>query len=222
MDKLQHVLQTLFGPQRVQINEPLTQYISSLTFDAPLFLIINDPSELVQAIRTARKYEVPFQLLDRDTEEIGKKSSFDGLVIKDNARRFDVLARKGKIQSRQLITDYALIEAESGVPFSQLVRFTIEESLGGLEYGLGTAGTVSKVLATEEEIVNHFQSQRVIQSVTILTPKNEKIEISFDEVKKDLIVLSIIFKLQGEDKKILWLKGQKAAESRGITDYSTI
>ena len=222
MDKLIDELKNVFGPQRIRIDEPLDQFFPRKDAQAAVFLAVNDKDELQKIMRLIRVSGVHYAIIDLENEELDRGGFFEGVVIKNEAKKFDILARKGKIQSQKLITDYALVEAESGVPFNQLVRFTIDEGLGGLEYGIGTPGSIGRVFAKEKEIVEYLSTQNSIQSVTILTPENTVEEITFAELKPELLVLSVIFKLLGEDKKILWLKAQRAAEKRGVKEFSTL
>lgn len=219
-------LMQVFGDQRVRTSEHLEQYSPQNSTVASFFLTVTSRDELMSAIAIARKSSVPFAILDQMTDPLYSLQKFEGLVIKDSARKFDILARKGKIQSGQMITDYVLLEAESGTPFNQLVRFTLDEGFSGIESGLGLPGSVGRVVKGETAYMQHLFDAGIVQSATILTAGGEKKEVLVSDLigstSSDLIVLSIVFKLQGEDKKILWLKAQYAAKERGIEDLTTI
>jgi UDP-N-acetylenolpyruvoylglucosamine reductase len=215
MDKLLRELELLFGEQRLNIKEPLSQYLPNASIHPDLVLSVNTTEELTQVVSLARRYHVSFGIIDSDFD--GEKSV--ELIIRNNTRRYSVLARKGKIQSQKMIMDFALVEAESGVPFNQLVRFCIDEGLGGVEEGLGLTGSVGYVIKRRGEYVESLQKNDIIQTLKVLDEKNELKEIQLSDMKKDLLVLSVVFKLFGESTKILWLKAQKAAEKRGIHDY---
>jgi len=221
MDKFQEELIRHFGEQRIRRNEPLSNTLPTLSTTAELFISVNDARELVEAIRLCRTHSILFAILDLEKERL-EKGNFNGLVIKNDARRLDIVARKGKIQNRETVTDYALVEAESGVLFSRLVRFTIEEGLGGVETGYGIEGSIGWLFANQRKYIEDLSEQGVLTSVKVVDDTGNIHEVTFEKAKNDLLVLSAVFKLIGEDKKILWLKAQKAAEKREIGEFSTI
>jgi len=216
IDNARQEFEKQFG-QRIKVDEPLQQYNSLLQSSAALFLMVNSLEELRITVAIARAHRVPWISLDLMSSN--GDSQFKGIVIKNNARHFDILARKGKIQSGKLITDYALIEAESGVTMTQLVRYAIDQELGGIEDALGLSRTVGSLCILEPEYVESLDNQGIIQSLKVLAENGEVRDIALSELTDHLLVLSVIFKLVNEDKKILWLKAKNAARKRGIEEY---
>lgn len=221
MDKFQEELIRRFGEQRIKVNEPLSNTFPNFSTTATLFLIVNDKEELADAVTFCIKHNAPFSILDIEKDRL-EKENFLGLVIKNDARKLDIVARKGKIQNRQTVTDFALVEAESGVLFSRLVRFTIEGGLGGVENGYGIQGSVGWLFEHEKEFVTSLVEYGVLTSVKVVSKNGEIQEVPFEKANNYLLVLSAVFKLIGEDKKILWLKAQKAAEKRGVREFSAL
>ncbi len=220
MDNFQEELVRLFGEQRIKLNEPLSSTFPNLSTTAALFLSVNDSKELSEVVTLCTKHKVAYAIFDVEKEKL-EKGNFSGLVIKNDARKLDIVARKGKIQNRQTVTDFALVEAESGVLGSRLVRFTIEEGLGGVETGYGIQGSIGWLFAHERSYVEELVEQGVLSSVKVVTKSGDIQEVPFEKAGEYLLVLSAVFKLIGEDKKILWLKAQKAAEQRGISEFSS-
>ncbi len=220
MDNFQEELVRLFGEQRIKLNEPLSSTFPNLSTTAELFLSVNDSKELSEVVTLCTKHKVAYAIFDVEKEKL-EKGNFSGLVIKNDARKLDIVARKGKIQNRQTVTDFALVEAESGGLFSRLVRFTIEEGLGGVETGDGIQGSIGWLFAHERSYVEELVEQGVLSSVKVVTKSGDIQEVPFEKAGEYLLVLSAVFKLIGEDKKILWLKAQKAAEQRGISEFSS-
>ena len=71
-----------------------------------------------------------------------------GLVIKNLCRRFDKASVKGTIRKNEIGVENMQVYAQAGVLMNQLVRYTIEEGLSGLEYQLGLPGTVGGAIYT--------------------------------------------------------------------------
>lgn len=117
------------------------------------------------------------------------------------------------------------VYAQAGVLMNQLVRFTIEEGLSGLEYQLGLPGTVGGAIYTNAKYKpKYLPVNKVLQSVTLLSESGE-VQTYNGEVpyfvytdedwseSKD-VILSVVFKLAPLDKKILWERAQEAVEWR--------
>ena len=179
------------------------------------FLEVERVDDLVKAVLAAKEVGIPFAVIGSGSYLSLPDETILGLVIKNNSRKFDKMSISGRIQDRELGVSEILVQAESGTPMNQLVRFTIEEGLSGLEYQLGMPGTVGGALYTNAKYKKHYVKD-ALQAVRVLTSEG-KVEIHMQDIDKHLddgILLSAIFRLVPEDKKVLWERGHEALEFR--------
>jgi UDP-N-acetylmuramate dehydrogenase len=107
------------------------------------------------------------------------------------------------------------VEADSGVLFNTLVRFTVDEGLGGLEVHLGLPGTVGGAIYMNSKWTNPvtYVGDALYQA-TILTPENEVMivdrsyfrfayDTSIIQKTRD-IVLRVVFALIPGQKDKIW------------------
>ncbi len=219
-------LQVELGDIRIGENETFS--FGQREIEAALYIEVGTIDDLVAVITAARKHGVPFSLLGNGftpTED----SRSDALVIKNNCRKFGILSMRGKISGNESDHEYSFVSAESGVGLNQLVRFTIEEGLGGLESFLGESGTVGDGLSRNVYYAkgNEYLSEHIF-TVRFLTKENEVVEVNAEPLlhpftvnmieKKQIIPLSVVFAVLPSDKQVLWKKGTQAAFERNQTE----
>ena len=130
---------------------------------------------------------------------------------------------KGKITGGQIGIENVMVSAEAGVLMNQLVRFTLEEGLEGLEYQLGMPGTVGGAIYTDASYKDHFVREHLV-SMRIINKKGE-VEMHTHDFpflgkrkerwhEPNVIILSAVFALTPQDQKILWERGSEAVEYR--------
>ncbi len=128
---------------------------------------------------------------------------------------------RGAMRENQVGLSEVLIFAEAGVITNQLVRFTIEEGLEGLEYQLGLPGTIGGAIYTNAKYIpKYLLVNKALQSLRILHENGEIQSYSgdlphfvyIDEVWEDTkdVILSAVFRLIPSDKKLLWKRGEEA------------
>jgi UDP-N-acetylenolpyruvoylglucosamine reductase len=140
---------------------------------ARYFIEANNSHDLIDYIIKCRQNKLPFLLIGGGTNILVGDKGFNGMVIKNNTRNYSICAIKGNIHS-QAKEKKIFIKSESGVPFNQLVRFTVEEGLSGLEMHLGLPGTVGGAVYMNAKWMHPkgFVGSAVYQA-TILTPDNQ-------------------------------------------------
>ncbi|MGI8420603.1 MAG: FAD-binding protein [Candidatus Levyibacteriota bacterium] len=209
----------------IKVNEPLTEHsLLKVNALAELYVEIDAQDVLIKVVNQARALGIPVSILGSGTRiEIGEKVK--GLVIKNLCRRFDKASMKGTIRKSEIGVENVQVYAQAGVLINQLVRFTIEEGLGGLEYQLGLPGTVGGAIFTNAKYLpKYLMVNKNLQSVTLLSETGDlqtySGEVPYfmytDEAWTDSkdIILSAVFKLTPTDKKTLWERGQEAVEWR--------
>ena len=224
-DKKAGLLQVL-GESRVLTNERIT--ISGEEYDVDFYTEVSTIDDLILAVITARKQQLPFHIIGLGFSPDEQEERIEGLLIKNNCRKFDILSMRGKIEAGDEAAEYAFVAAETGVALNQIVRQTIDEGLGGLEYFLGMTGTVGDSLL---ENISHGEEDYLISHIftlRLLTKENEVVEVNAEPFlhpfsenmiqKKHAIPLSVVFKLAPQDKNELWRRGTQAAFERNQSD----
>lgn len=231
MSEILDTLHEVLGTHKIRQHEPLDQHtLWKKGGRAELYVEIDKVDELIRLIQKAKEIEVPIFLLGSGSLIPTSDHDIKGLVIKNLCRRFDKMSMKGKINGGQREIEKVLVSAEAGVLMNQLVRFTIEEGLEGLEYQLGLPGTVGGAIHTNAEFKGHFVRDSLV-SLRVIDKKGEvqthMPKFSFLSKRQDkwreanTIILSAIFELVPQHKNILWERGQEAVEYRNKKTLNT-
>lgn len=229
MDKKLKELERVLGKGRVRQNEPMSSHTTfKIGGSARFYVEVKSIEELVKAIKEVRRLKMPFFILGGGSNILVADQGVKGLVIKNNCRNFSVLQMKGRVKNQRINIEGVSLFAESGVIMNQLVRFTIEQGLSGLEYLLGLPGTVGGAVFMN----SHYLKKQAfvgdcLSSAKILTKDGSVKEVDksyfhFDYNRSVLqdngeIALSVVFKLLPVDKKVLWKRGMEALEYRSAT-----
>ena len=116
-------------------------------FSAEMYVEIAAQDVLIRTINAARSLHIPVYILGSGAR-IELEQDVKGLVIKNLCRRFDKASLKGTIKKNEIGVENVQVYAQAGALMNQVVRFTIEEGLSGLEYQLGLPGTVGGAIYT--------------------------------------------------------------------------
>lgn len=229
MDTKLEELKKALGEQRVRAQEPMTLRTAfKAGGPAQYYIDVNTIDELIHAVSTARSLGLQVFIFGTGTSLIVSKNGIPGLVIKNNCRKFELTGVTGRIKNQQLGVDKAHVYAETGVIMNQLVRYTIDQGLCGLEYQLGLPGTVGGALYNNSGLPhkNAFVGNAIYRA-RILKEDGSIEEVdhtyfqfgydrSFLHISKD-IVLSVTFKLEKEDSSELWKKATEVLTYRTQT-----
>jgi len=101
---------------------------------ARYFFIAKTSQDLVEAVRFAQKKDLPFFILGGGSNLLVSDKGYDGLVI--------------KINNEQRTVNNNIISSEAGTKLSDLVSFSIENNLTGLEWAIGIPGTIGGAVKT--------------------------------------------------------------------------
>lgn len=232
MDKKLKELQEIFGA-RLKQDEPMSKHTTfKIGGPAEFYLDVEKVDDLVKAVNIVRQNKIPFFILGGGSNIIVSDKGVKGLVIKNNCRKFDVLSMIGKVRNKSeglgVNVDKALLYAESGVIMNQLVRFSIENRLGGLEYQLGLPGTVGGAIYMNSNFPrkgsyvgdNLYKAKLLTKTGEVKEVENSYFRFAYDKSilqTTEEILLSVVFKLKTEDKKSLWEKGEEALKYRTET-----
>lgn len=229
MDKTLQELEKVLGQNRVRVREPMSAHTTfKIGGPAEYYIEVEKLDDLVKAAVTARKLSLPAFVFGGGSNVIIADHGMKGLVIKNNCRRFEIASMAGKVKNQKIDVDKALVYAESGVIINQLVRFTIEQGLGGLEYQLGLPGTVGGGVYMNSNFPRKgvyvgdclYRANLLGKDGQVKEVDNAYFHFAYDKSilqETGEIVLSVIFKLEKSDKKVLWEKASEALNYRNST-----
>lgn len=212
MDNWQEFIETI-GKNRLKTN--------SL---AKLYLEVERIDDLIKIVKEARIHKIPVFIIGTGAHASIPQAQINGLMIKNNCHRFDVFGIKGKIRKDQLGIEKVSVYAEAGTNINQLVRFTIEEGLSGLEYHLGMPGTIGGAIYTNARYTpKNIYINDAVEKIRVLNKEGDIREVGADYfssrdhnqfLEADTVILSAVFSMHPEDKKLLWERGNEAAAYR--------
>ena len=158
--------------------------------------------ELVNAVRLAREYSIPFYIIGGGYNLLFDDDGFRGLIIKNEVKR---IRRRDKRE----------VEVSAGTSLDDLIRFATEKNLSGMEFMAGIPGTVGGAVfgnagAFERSIGD------LLQEATLLDKKGMQIVVDRNHFqfryrhsvlkKKHDVLLSAVFGLEeGKKKEIIAL-----------------
>jgi len=170
---------------------------------AKYFFEAKKKEDLIGAVITAKKFKLPFFILGGGSNILVSDEGFKGLVIKCQMSNVKCQNQNSKLKT---------IYAESGVRLSNLVQFSLEKSLAGLEWAVGIPGMVGGAILGNAGAFGRSMKD-VIQKVEVFDTKTGKVKIfkkkdcQFDyrnsifKEKKNLIILSATLQLKKGNKK---------------------
>jgi UDP-N-acetylmuramate dehydrogenase len=211
--------------RKLGVNESLAQHTFLQTKAvAQMYLEIDAQDVLIKTIAAARSLSIPVYILGSGTRLEAQKD-IKGLVIKNLCRRFDKVSVKGIIKKQEMGVEYVQVYAQAGTLMNQLVRFTIEEGLSGLEYQLGLPGTVGGAIFTNAKYKpKYLPVNKALHSVTLLSKTGDIqnytgelpyfVYTSEEWEEAEDVILSAVFKLKPTDKKELWERAEEAVQWR--------
>ena len=179
---------------------------------AKYFFEAKKKEDLIGAVITAKKFKLPFFILGGGSNILVSDEGFKGLVIKCQMSNVKCQNQNSKLKT---------IYAESGVRLSNLVQFSLEKSLAGLEWAVGIPGMVGGAILGNAGAFGRSMKD-VIQKVEVFDTKTGKVKIfkkkdcQFDyrnsifKEKKNLIILSATLQLK---------KGNKLKIEKRIKEY---
>lgn len=204
------------GELRVKRKEPMVNHtMFRIGGPADLFYEALSAEELIQAVKIARELAIPVFLLGQGANVLVSDKGVRGLTIHNRANKVRIVGLKGHGKGRTGV-DEVYVETESGTLINQLVRFTIDQGLEGVEFLLSVPGTIGGAL----KINAHFRPEKEefignnLTRAKLLTPQNKIIEVDRDYFgfgydksaiqKTGDVIITATFNLKKGDKDKLW------------------
>lgn len=226
MDTALSTFESVLGQNKIKTHEPLALHTSiRIGGPAKYFVALDSLTDIVSAVKTAHQLDLPVLVIGGGSNILVSEKGISGLVIKNNCRKIELQGFKGKITNKTLNVASVQVLAESGAITNQLVRFTIEQGLSGLEYQLGLPGTVGGGIFMNANYTprNTYMGDSLARA-TVLSLNGDVKEVgpSYFRFSDDTsaiqvnheILLSVTFLLSPLDKEILWQRGKEAVEHR--------
>lgn len=222
-------LESRLGTGRIRENESMARYTTlKIGGNAQYFFVAQTSDEVAEAVHAAIEVKIPYYVFGGGSNVVISDRGLEGLVIRNESRSIKIVKRLGKIKSGKMLVEQALVEADAGVLINQLVRYTCDEGLGGLERHLGLPGTVGGALYMNSKWTKPFtyvgdvlnQAKIVDQKGNIKIVDQKYFDFAYDQSilqKTHETVLSATFLLKAEDKKKLWETAQSSMEYRKST-----
>ncbi len=181
----------------LQKNIPLKNYTTfKIGGPAKYFFRARKKEDLIKAIKTAKEFNLSFFILAGGSNLLISDKGFKGLVIKNEARNFEIKKEK--------------IIAESGAILDKVVERAVKVGLAGLEKGSGIPGTlggavygnagcpkgdweIGKLIKEVELLMPNGKIKRVGKNWLSFQYRNSRLKKTRD---KKPIILEVILKLK--------------------------
>ena len=204
--KIFEELHKKFG-DRVIEKEQLGKYTTfKIGGPADYFFETKTTDELVAAITLARERSIPVFILGGGSNILIGDHGIRGFVIKNSTGSIRMKGMKGTVTGGTAKKGLVFVEADSGVIFNSLVRFTIEEGLAGLEMHLGLPGSVGGAIFMNSKWMHPVSYVGdVVYQAEVLTPDNKRKIVPASRIQKTHdILLKIVFALRSDTRDRLW------------------
>lgn len=217
-------LKQQFG-DRLKENEPMARYTTlKIGGPADYFLEVRTRQELIDVVSSCRQHNIPLFILGGGSNILIGDRGIRGLVVKNAAGSITLRGMKGSTKGDNIV----FVEADAGVIFNQLVRFTLEEGLSGLEMHLGLPGTVGGAMYMNSKWTKPVgYVGDVVYQATIITSDGQQktvphsyFQFAYDYSslqKTHEVVVSIVFALKRQPKEVLWEIANKSIMYRRDT-----
>jgi UDP-N-acetylmuramate dehydrogenase len=149
-----------------EILAPYTTY--KIGGAADYFVVVRNSSELINAIKEARKANVPYFVLGTGANILFGDKGYRGLVIKNEAKGF-------RFEDNSLIV-------ESGAIIADLIQEAAKECLSGLEHFAGIPSTVGGALWQNLHFLSPDRQrtifiEEILERATIFTEEGDLIPV---------------------------------------------
>ena len=138
---------------------------------ADYFLIVKSSSDLENGIYWAKEKNIPFFILGTGANILIGDRGFRGLVIKNESKKII-----------NVTSDPILLTAESGITIKELIDFSLEKGLSGLEHFAGIPSSLGGALWQNLHFLNPDRTQTVY--IGDLVKSAEILQITSDENTK--------------------------------------
>ncbi len=196
----------------VKTSVPLRDYSNfKIGGNADFFFEATSVHELETAVLSAREACIPLYIIGGGYNLLFDDDGFRGLIIKN--------AVKGIRRGEKSLE----VEAFSGTPLEDLLRFSVEQALSGLEFMAGIPGTVGGAVFGNAGAFKQSIGEFVREGL-LLDKSGEQVQVGKDYFKfryrhsilkkKQEFLLKVVFELREGDKDSIRTLIEKNLETR--------
>lgn len=168
------VLKKIEGEKRFK--EPLYWHTSfRVGGKADVLFYPKNEDSLIAAIRIAKENDIPIFILGNGSNLLIRDGGIHGLVI-------SVKKMEGNIELEQTTGKTYMVTSSAGVSMPKLVRYTVENSLVGIETLIGVPGTLGGALKMNAG-AEGTEISDVLRSVKMINMNGEIKRIIKDEIR---------------------------------------
>lgn len=201
-------------PLKIERNKDLANFSTfKIGGPAKYFVKVKNEKEVIDALKWAKKKQLPFFILGGGSNLLFSDNGFEGLVIKMENNFCKIEKRK--------------ITAGAGCPLQKLVQETIKRGLAGLEWAIGIPGTLGGAIYGNAGAFGG-EMKDIVKKVKILEVKNSEIKTRYLKNKdchfgyresifkknKNWIILEAVLQLKKGKKEELKKKVEEILEIR--------
>lgn len=200
---------------------------------ADFFVEASTREELIEAVQYGITNNLSYIVLGSGSNVLISDSGFRGLVIKNKTSEVRLRGFTGSITKwqalpagRQVNLKEVVVQADSGVIVNYLIRYTLDQGLGGLEDMLGLPGTVGGAVYNNSHHLDKLWGDHILEvevidrSGKIKKYTQQECHFGYDASifhKTKEIILSASFQLTRGDKEELWKIANAAVKRRAKT-----
>lgn len=221
------LLQKSLGASRVKLDEPLKKHTYfKLGGPSDLFFEALTRDDLIHAVQSAIQFKVPYFVLGGGSNILVRDKGFRGFIIKNKTQGIRLKGFTGSAQKGSVDLKEVIVQADSGVPANQLIRYTLDQGLAGLEDMLGLPGSVGGAVYNNSHHLEHLIGDHIIE-VEALGENGEVVKYNKKELNFDYdysrfhntqeTILTASFLLKRGDKDSLWETANQAVKRRATT-----
>jgi len=201
-------LSELIGDQ-VKENEILALHTTfKIGGPAKYFYVAHDSSQLLRAVKSAEKLNIPYVILGWGSNVLVSDDGFPGLVIKSTSDRYEISGQE--------------ISAEAGFSLNRLVGLAAQAGLSGLEQFVGIPSSVGGAARGNAGAFGVGLGDRILwvevyQDGKIKKFSQTEMEYAYRESRlkhEPGIILSVMMKLEKTDPALIQQKVIEKIKSR--------
>jgi UDP-N-acetylmuramate dehydrogenase len=162
----------------VRLNEPLSGHTSfRIGGPADALVMPADRDDLITLLAEIREQGIPYVVLGGGTNLLVRDGGFRGVVVSLKKLSAIDVAR----EYRSLGGSFAVVHADAGAALGQLLSFSVERGLTGLEFATGIPGTVGGAICMNAGTAQG-EIGDVVETVTLLAPSGDLVVRQRDEM----------------------------------------
>ena len=198
--------------QNIKNNYPLSK-LTTLQIGGPAkkFVSVASDEQLIGAIQYAKQNSMDFLVIGGGSNLLVNDDGVDCLVIKNEITGISSDHLRGETALSSGSHLGGVIKVKSGTPLQDLVDYTIEHGLSGLQKMTGIPGTVGGAIfgnagAYGQTISDHLVEVSAFDGQKIITLSKDQCDFNYRDSgfkKSKNTILEVTFQLEKSDPKIL-------------------